>query len=355
MNDRERDPDAGMPPQDQPPERRPEETPEPPPAQPQEDPAGIPQGEVPPAGSVPPSGADAPSGGTLPPGGPPPGGPPPGGGTPPPGGPPPWDAPPPGSPPPSGGSRAATSSPIEAFGLAFEFLKKDFLNLWLMTLVFWVITMVVGLLTWAVLGLIPCIGPLASLVVSIFVNPPLVIGLYYATEKGMDTGRADVANLFEGFKQRYLQSVIAMVIPLIVWFVVSMLFGVSVLGSSGITMALTDGEAPGLMLVPMVGLGLVFLLVALVLTAFFVFIPVAVWEHPESGWEALMASVRMVMARFVPALLFVILMAVVFIVAAVAGILVCGVGLIVTLPVAQVWAAVATILLYRGWRQNLTA
>jgi uncharacterized membrane protein len=82
---------------------------------------------------------------------------------------------------------------------------------------------------------------------------------------------------------------------------------------------------------------------------FFLFALIAVWDHPESGWEAAKVSMRLVKDHFWSALGFGLLYALIVFGALLAGLLACGVGVFFTGPAVSVWFTGSTIYLYRSW------
>jgi hypothetical protein len=237
---------------------------------------------------------------------------------------------------------------MDAISMGWHLLKSDFWALWVVALVAMAILMGCG-----IFGAIPYIGGCISLAVQIFVQPPLMAGLFFVISRRIDGGKPDVAMLFEGFRQRYWQSVVALLPVLLA----GMAIGIVAVGVAIASMAATGGLGGGepreeaaavamtVMLVVMVPL----ILVMMVFQLFFLFALIAVWEHPESGWEAAKASMRLVKDHFWSALGYGLLCGLIAAGAALAGILACCVGFFFTGPAVSVWFTASTIYLYRSW------
>jgi uncharacterized membrane protein len=91
------------------------------------------------------------------------------------------------------------------------------------------------------------------------------------------------------------------------------------------------------------------ILAAGVFQLFFLFALIAVWDHPESGWEAAKASMRLVKDHFWSVLGYGLLCGWNAFGVMLAGMLACGVGILFAAPFLWVWFAASTIYLYRLW------
>ncbi|MGB2756023.1 MAG: hypothetical protein WBD75_00275 [Phycisphaerae bacterium] len=237
---------------------------------------------------------------------------------------------------------------MDALSMGWHLLKGDFWALWVVALV-----MVAILMGCGIFGVIPYIGGCISLAVQIFIQPPLMAGLFFVISRRIDGAKPDVAMLFEGFRQRYWQSVVAL-LPIML---AGVAIGIVAVGCVIAVVAATSGFEGGepseeemavimtVMLVVMVPL----VLAVAVFQLFFLFALIAVWEHPESGWEAAKASMRLVKDHFWSALGFALLCGLIAIGASLAGMLACCVGVFFTGPAVSVWFAGSTIYLYRSW------
>ncbi len=237
---------------------------------------------------------------------------------------------------------------MDALSMGWHLLKSDFWALWVVALVTVAILMGCG-----IFGVIPYIGGCISLAVQIFIQPPLMAGLFFVISRRIDGGKPDVAMLFEGFRQRYWQSVVAL-LPIML---AGVAIGIVAVGCVIAVVAATSGFEGGepreeemavimtVMLVVMVPL----VLAVAVFQLFFLFALIAVWEHPESGWEAAKASMRLVKDHFWSALGFALLCGLIAIGASLAGMLACCVGIFFTAPAVSVWFVGSTIYLYRSW------
>ncbi|MCX5676053.1 MAG: DUF624 domain-containing protein [Planctomycetota bacterium] len=284
---------------------------------------------------------------------------------------------------------------MDAARMAWRLLRSDFWRLWLLVLVVNAILFGAGLVTQCA-GMVPLVGGLIStaLMMGIYVfgSPPLQAGLFYAIRRKIDGGEAKVDSLFEGFKQRYWESVVAELPFLGIWvavwgiFIVAIFVGVFVFGwrASG------DGPGPfahGLTPAWITGIvvaGVVFLAVlaaGAIFSLFFIFALLAVWDFPGRYGRSIVTSMRLVRQHFWSVLGLVLLMLVaglaVAIVAAIPGgalalagglaernwkdmpmtfLVALGVGVIIFyalsfLAMAGVtaWYKAAVIYLYRSW------
>lgn len=240
---------------------------------------------------------------------------------------------------------------IEAMRRGWHFLKGDFWPLWTVGLVAMLLMSAVG-----GAGGIPYIGPCIAVAVGIFVQPPLTAGLFLAIRRAVDGGKANVGTLFEGFRQRYWESVVALLLPELAVGALAVVAGIGA-AAMGIGASIMEGGAHGhgdeeALLAALVigGLVLVPLVLAVVIfSMFFTFAALAVWDHPGRGWEAAKASMRLVRANFWSVLGLMILFGLVNSAAALAGLLACCVGMFFTVPVVMVWQTATFIYLYRSW------
>jgi len=188
------------------------------------------------------------------------------------------------------------------------------------------------------------------LAIALFVQPQLGAGLFYAVRRRIDGAPAQVGDVFEGFRQRYWQSLVAMLLPLGVGLVGGLLIAGIVLGA--VFIASESGGGDEEMIITMVVAGVIALpvLIALGLVSLlFIFSLLTVWDHPESGWEALKDSVRVVKAHYLSSLGFGLLFALIGMGAYLAGAIACCVGMFFTIPLVMIWFSAASIYLYRAW------
>lgn len=235
---------------------------------------------------------------------------------------------------------------MDAVRMGWALLRGDFWPVWVLGLVVLAINVGCG-----ILGVIPYIGGCFSLAEAIFIQPPLTAGLVYAVRRRIDGAPAQVNDVFEGFRQRYWQSVVTILPPIIVsvvWVIITAGIVLAIVAGLGIFNHPSDNEilvavlaavAVGLPL--LIALGLVLLL--------FYFSLLAVWDHPESGWNAVKDSVRVVKEHFLSTLGLSLLFSVISFAVAVAGLIACCVGLFVTIPAVMVWSSATMIYLYRSW------
>lgn len=232
---------------------------------------------------------------------------------------------------------------IEAVGMGWRLMMSDFWRLWLPAFVVLLIMMAASNF---------------GIVAAIVVQPPLLAGLYWVVARKMDGGAADVGDIFNGFKERFGQSVLAMLPVSLAGMVLGLALAAAILlllfGGMGVAGA-AGGRDEAVAVVVIVGLvvgGAVFLLLmlaVLVFSMFFTFALPAVWDHPESGWEAAKASMRMVRERFWSVLGLTLLYCLISSAANLAGLLACCVGVLFTTPVVLFWQMAAVTYLYRSW------
>jgi len=186
---------------------------------------------------------------------------------------------------------------MDALSMGWRLLKSDFWALWVVALV-----MMAGLMGCGIVGAVPYIGGCISLAVQIFVQPPLMAGLFFVISRRIDGGKPDVAMLFEGFRQRYWQSVVALLPVMLAGVAVGIVaVGVafaSIAAASGFEGGEPTEEEMAVILVVMLAVVVPLILAVMVFQLFFLFALNAVWDHPESGWEAAKASMRLVKDHF---------------------------------------------------------
>ena len=233
---------------------------------------------------------------------------------------------------------------MEALGMGWRLVMTDFWPIWLVGLVAFAIQMGCGLP-----GAIPYIGACIQLAVAIFVQPPLIAGLFYAVRNSIDGSPAQVGEVFEGFRQRYWQSVVTIILPLVVGFVGTLLIGGIIAGAVVIgDEAGGDEEAIVAVLLSLI-IVIPLLIVMFLVGLLFMFSLVAVWDHPESGWEAVKDSVRIVKAHLMSCVGYAILCGLIGLAAYLLGAIACCVGVFFTMPFVTVWFSASTIYLYRSW------
>jgi hypothetical protein len=236
---------------------------------------------------------------------------------------------------------------MDAVRMGWRLTMSDFWPVWLLGLV------VVAIETACSMpGMIPYIGGCISLAVGIFVQPALQAGLFYAVARKIDGAPAQVNDVFEGFRQRYWQSVVAVLPPmgislgvmLLIGTVVAAVFliGGAIGGHMGDEEMLVLGIIAGAICIPLV-------LALIVAMFFFMFSLLAVWDHPESGWEAVKDSVRVVKGHFLSVVGLILLFILISIGATLLGVIACCIGVFFTSPIVAVWFSASMIYLYRSW------
>jgi hypothetical protein len=231
--------------------------------------------------------------------------------------------------------------------MGWRLVMSDFWPIWLVGLVAFAIQAGCGLV-----GAVPYIGGCISLAVAVFVQAALTAGLIYAVRRRIDGATAQVNDLFEGFRQRYWPSVIANLIPMAISFAFVVLIAAIIGGVLALMGAFGDhisDEEVIVMVLVGVGIGLPLVLAMILVTLLFIFWPVAIWDCPGSGWEAIKASVRVAKSHFLSLVVLAILTSLIAIAAYVAGIIALCVGIFFTIPFVSVWFAATLIYLYRSW------
>jgi len=232
---------------------------------------------------------------------------------------------------------------MECIGMGWRLMMSDFWRLWVVAFVTTVVWMGASVF---------------GMAATIVVLPPLLAGLYYAVARRIDGGPAEVADLFAGFKHRFGPSVVGMLPVTLGSVAIAVPIGLAmaalfVLGLG--IVAAAEGQEEVVAVVVVVGI-LAFLVIEMVLIAalmvyalFFRFVPLAVWDHPESGWEAAKASARLVRDHFPPMVGFFLVFWLIAVAAQLIGLAACCVGVFFTGPVVTVWFVASLVYLYRSW------
>jgi hypothetical protein len=207
---------------------------------------------------------------------------------------------------------AAPLRVMEAVGMGWRLLKSDFWRLWVLVLVFNLLVLA-GVMVGQCLGIVPIIGAcfscLAGIAMSLFVQPALDAGLFYAIRQKIDGAEARLDNLFAAFRWRYWESVVGGLPAL----AIGLAIGMAMLALGGVgwlmVMRMAGGDpervfsqweaAPPYALIGVAALVfLALILVASILRLFLVFIFLAVWDFPGRYWDPIAASLRLVWAHF---------------------------------------------------------
>jgi len=248
---------------------------------------------------------------------------------------------------PQGLPGGASVGVMDAVRMGWRLMMADFWPIWVLGLVVYAIQAGCG-----VVGATPYIGGCIVLAVGIFVQAPLNAGLFFAVRRCIDGSPANVGDVFEGFRQRYWPSVVAILLPTGLSFAFGLLIAGGVFAAIGVMTGVEEHMSEeemlavvGVAMLVLVPLCIVFGLIMLL----FVFSQLAVWDHPESGWQAMKDSVRVVKAHYMSSLGMILLFALIGLAAALAGILACCVGVFFTAPLVMVWFNATLIYLYRSW------
>jgi len=243
------------------------------------------------------------------------------------------------------GRPAAPLGVIDALGMGWRLLMSDFWGLWLPAFVLTLVLMAASNF---------------GIVAAVLVQPPLMVGLYWLVARKIDGAPVKIGDVFEGFQQRFGQSVVAWLpvslVSLVFGFAIALLVMVPMIGMMAIAGAGGHADevavaAAVVVLGILVGVGLllVLFLALFIFCLFFTFVFPAVWDHPESGWEAMRVSARLVRSRFWSVLGLAILVFLIGAAANLVGLLACCIGVLFTGPLVMVWQTAAITYLYRSW------
>jgi len=239
---------------------------------------------------------------------------------------------------PGGTSGQGRLGVIDAYRLGWRFMKKDFWQHWLLAFVF--------LLLLTASGFVP-FGQFIA-------GPPLAAGFMYVLMQRIEGRALGVGGLFEGFKQRFAQSIVSLLPVLIVGFVLWIIYiVVSFILMFPILMSAGPDHSPDMerfliAFIPFVVVANIVGILVGVFQLFFIFAPLAVWDCPQSGWEAAKVSMRMVRDRFWSVLGFGVLGLLIWWLVSL-GVIACYVGVFFTVPIGMLWFGSALVYLYRSW------
>jgi uncharacterized membrane protein len=235
----------------------------------------------------------------------------------------------------SDGSRLGV---LDAARLSWRLMRSDFWPLW-----------VVSFLANIIAGFS---GP------GVFVvGPPMAAGVFYVLGQRMQGRRVDVGQVFQGFSQRFKQSFMAGLIPYgaavlapLLWLPFHLLI---IFGGMGLGAASGEKEAMpfvffGAFCLDFAVYGLL-MVAALATKALFVFAQCAVWDRPDSGWEAAKDSLRLVRDHPGAIVKLFLLFAPIGFAGLVAGYAMCIVGLFFTMPLVGLWYSGTVLYLYCSW------
>ena len=239
---------------------------------------------------------------------------------------------------PGGTSGEGRLGVMDAYRLGWRFMKKDFWQHWLLAFVCLLLLMASGFVPFG----------------QFIAGPPLAAGFVYVLMQRIDGRALGVGGLFEGFKQRFAQSIVSLLPILIVWLVLGIIYMVvyfvlifPILMSAGPDHP-PDMERFLITLIPFIVVANIVGILVGVFYLFFIFAPLAVWDCPKSGWEAAKVSMRMVCDRFWSVLGFGVLGWLIWLLVSL-GMIACGVGMFFTVPIGMLWFGSALVFLYRSW------
>jgi len=232
---------------------------------------------------------------------------------------------------------------LDAVGMGWRLMMSDFWGLWVVAFIMLLIAMAAGVV---------------GLPAQVLVGPPLAAGLFYVIAKRIDGGRAEVGDLFAGFKERFGPSVVGMLpvtaASLVLGFLILAALGVLFLVGAGIVAAAEGDEEVAAVvvvggLVLFIAVEMLLILAFSIFAVFFYFVPAAVWDHPESGWQAAKASMRLVWDHLLSMIGFVLVFWAIGTAANLIGMLACCIGVFFTTPLLIVWQYATLMYLYRSW------
>jgi hypothetical protein len=229
---------------------------------------------------------------------------------------------------------------LEALGMGWRLMWADFWPLW-------IVTIVAGLLFMAT-SMVPFGGLLAF--------PPIAAGYIYVLSRKIDGEVIASGQLFEGFRQRFTESLLSMLPLLVAWIVLGLVivgFCMIMFVPMFMVMGRRGSQPPDeAMIATFVVFEAVIMALSLAmwfLQMFFVFASMAVWERPHAGWEAAKDSMRLVARHLWPMIGFWLLSLVLFYAAEFLGFVACCVGLVFTMPAVTIWLGLSLIFLYRSY------
>jgi hypothetical protein len=233
---------------------------------------------------------------------------------------------------------------IEAMGMGWRLVMSDFWRLWVVALVQALLLMGAN----SVLGIVAVV----------LILPPLAAGMFYVVARRIDGHPAEVGGLFKGFQDRFGEAVVgflpvagaSLVFGMLLVFVIV----AAVLAGIGLAAAAEHEAALAVLLVVLDAVLALLLISVLVLivnlfTLFFIFLFPAVWDHPESGWTAAKASVRLVKEHFWSVIGLVLLFWLLGHAAGLVGLLACCIGVLFTGPFVGLWQIATVTYLYHSW------
>jgi uncharacterized membrane protein len=240
------------------------------------------------------------------------------------------------------GQPAAPLGVIEALGMGWRLTMSDFWALWLPAFV----------LTLILMG-----ASNFGIVAAVLVQPPLIAGLYWLVARKIDGAPVKIGDVFEGFQKRFGQSVLAMLpvslASMVFGLVIAAVMLVTMFGAMVVAEASHSEEAAVVVVVLGIACGGVLLLAGvlavIIFCMIFTFVLPAVWDHPESGWEAMRVSARLVWGHIAPVVGLTILLVLIGGAANILGLLACCIGVLFTGPLVMVWQTAAITYLYRSW------
>jgi hypothetical protein len=178
----------------------------------------------------------------------------------------------------------------------------------------------------SLLGAIPLIGMLFSLL-SLFVTAPLMGGLFYVTLQAIRQQPASAGDVFEGFRRAFIQLVLGYVVSAILTGLCAI--PAVIVGLATLLPSLTQHQepSPGAILAT-VGVGLVCLVPLIFLTVNWMFTLPLIVDKRLDFWPAMQTSWKMVRKHWWQLFGLIILVGVMN----VAGVLLCCVGLLFSMP-----------------------
>jgi hypothetical protein len=232
---------------------------------------------------------------------------------------------------------------MDALGTGWRLMLSDFWFFWG--------TAALAALVAAVAGVVP----LGSFVA----GPPLAAGVAFVYMRRIDGIPVTAGKVFEGFSQRFGESIVSTLPLLIVMAVLSITTIVAavlviVIPLIDLIRNMNPTAGPDLsVLMPKI---LVFDVISTaaavpewLVMMFFAFAPVAVWDHPQAGWEAGRTSIRLAAGHFWSMLGLTVLGWLILMAATIVGSIACCIGVVFTYPFAMGWLMASLVYLYRSW------
>lgn len=189
-----------------------------------------------------------------------------------------------------------------------------------------ILVYLVSQIIFSALGMIPYIGWIFSLL-NLLVVAPLMGGLFYITLQAIRSQRTSVGDVFEGFRRAFMQLCLGYIVPAI--FTALCFIPVAIVGVIVLLPTLASKQPPEIgMIMMLVGVGLVCLIPAMILSVNWMFTLPLVVDKGLNFWTAMRTSWKKVTQHWWQIFALLLLVGLVNL----GGLILCCVGLIFTIP-----------------------